>query len=207
MTISSYNQYSSNFDKELGRIQSKKTESNQSTGAILSKDSLEVPYEKQFTLQTSEASAGRPSLPPLFQMRLAEDHQMKDLIRNYYQMLRNQLSPILKEKLEIDETIVLIDERDPQMTALDANLLFQATLLAYTDSILLKKTDKNNSYSEFQTLVRDELLKYGETIADKVKGYLPSLGKTDPANEIFSSVLRDINSSIQLLKQHQEESK
>ncbi len=64
------------YSKEMTQVQTRKGGIEGSKGAILVKDSLEVPFEKQISFQANQAEAGQPFLPPMFRMRLAVDPQL-----------------------------------------------------------------------------------------------------------------------------------
>jgi hypothetical protein len=79
MPISNYSNFTPNYTKEAEQEQAKKGSTAPSSGVILTKDSLEVPFEKQISAHSQEAEAGRPFLPPLFRMRFVEDRKGEDL--------------------------------------------------------------------------------------------------------------------------------
>jgi hypothetical protein len=181
-----------------------------SRGAILSKDSLEVPFEKQVSIQSQEAEAGRPFLPPLFRMRFIEDRQVEDLSRDYYQTLRNSLSPLLKNKLVRDEAHVTLTDRDPDLVALDTSLKFEANLLALADTLSVPSGDEERvllgaqQYIALPSLVQQELLNYGATVLRFLDHYLSSIGPNDASYEILLNVSNQMKEALELLKLNKE---
>lgn len=198
-----------NYTKETEQEQAKKGSSTTS-GAILTKDSLEVPFEKQISIQSQEAEAGRPFLPPLFRMRFVEDRKGEDLSHEYYQTLRNELSPLLKEKLEKDEAQIALTDRDPDLVALDTSLKFEANLLALADMAAVPSNDEERvllgaqQYLAVPTLVQQELLTYGSTVLRFLDHYLDSMGRNDPSYEILVNISNQMKEALELLNLNQK---
>ncbi len=189
----------------------KSSESSQgSKGAILTKDSLEVPFEKHISIQSQEADAGRPFLPPLFRMRLIEDRQPEDLSKHYYQTLRNSLSPLLKNKLERDETQLTLADRDPDLIALDISLKFEANLLALTDTLSVPSNDEERilisaqQYIALPSLVQQELLNDGAKVLRFLDHYLSSIGPNEASYDILLNVSNQMREALELLKLNRE---
>jgi hypothetical protein len=196
--------------KETEKEQAKKSTSQVESGAILSKDSLEIPFEKQFSIQSEEAEAGRPFLPPLFRMRFAEDRQVEDLSRDYYQTLRNNLPPLLKDKLEKDEAQPSLEDRDPDLVALDSSLKFEANLLALADTLSVPSNDHEKvllgaqQYIALPTLVQQEFLSYGANVLRFFDHYLDSIGPNDASYEILVNVSNQVKEALELLSLNRE---
>lgn len=194
------------YTRQLEQEQAKKTGSQgTSRGANLSKDSLEIPLEKQFNVSSQQIEAGRPSLPPLFRMRFVEDSRGEDLSRDYYQTLRNSLPPILREKLEKDEAQIVPEDRDPDMVALDSSLRFEANLLALADTLSVPSTSDEKvlvgaqQYLALPSLVKQELLAYGTTISHFLDDHLSTIGPNDASYDILFNISNQMKEALNLL--------
>ena len=194
-----------NYTKETEQEQTKNASSQSSSRAILTKDSLEVPFEKQISIQSQEAQAGRPFLPPLFRMRFVEDRQIEDLSLAYYQTLRESLPLILKTKLEKDELQSALADRDPNLVALDTSLKFEANLLALADRVSIPSSDEEKvllgaqQHIALPTIVQKELLTYGTSVLGFLDHYLDSIGRSDASYEILVNVSNQIKEALKLL--------
>jgi hypothetical protein len=191
------------YGKETAQVQTKKGASARAgKEAILAYDTLEVPL--QAPIAPNEAEAGRPSLPPLFRTRFVEDHQIEELNREYYQMLRHNLSALLKQKLEKDEQEELT-ERDPDLVALDASLKFEANLLALTDTLLIPSTGDEKTllgaqrYLALPELVRQELMNYGSVVTHFLDHYLSTIGRNDASYDLLVNVSNQIKEALALM--------
>jgi hypothetical protein len=197
-----------NYTKEMEQEQAKTTSSSSSTKVILTKDSLDVPFDKQVSIQSQEADASRPSLPPLFQLRLAEDRQSQEISRHYYQALRNQLSPFLKEKLKKNEEPMALADRDLDLVALDASLKFEAHLLALADAASAPNpTPRDHASLESQKFraFSQEFLAYSATVLHLLDHSLASLGSNDSSREILVSIsnqIKEILGRLGLYREH-----
>ncbi len=196
------------YSKETIQIHARKAASatsSHSKGVILAKDSLEVPYEKQVGIQTNEAEAGRPFLPPLFRTRFVDDRKVEDLSRDYYQALRNRLPSPLKEKLEADETQIVLADRDPNLVALETSLKFEANLLALADQlVILNPNDEKallraQQYLALPEVVQKEILNYGSTVTRFLDHYLSTIGPNDPSYDILINVSNQVKEALELL--------
>lgn len=196
------------YSKETSQVQIKKgiSEGNaQAKGVILSKDSLEIPFEKQVKISSQEAEPGRPSLPPLFRTRFLEDREVEDLSRDYYLALRNSLPQALKEKLNQEEKLLTLADRDPDLAALDGSLKFEANLLALTDVASAPKVGDENTLlgaereQALPEIVQQELSAYGATVSDFLDSYLSTLSREDPSYEMFHHVSNQIKEALNLL--------
>jgi len=198
------------YTKETEHEQAKKATSQRSSGAILTKDSLDVPFEAQMSIESQEAEAGRPFLPPLFRMRFVDDHQVEDLSREYYQMLRDSLPLLLKEKLKKDEAQIDLADRDPDLVALDSSLKFEANLLALADTLSVpsSKDEKTllgaQQYVALPALVQQEFLTYGANVLRFLDRYLGSIGRNDASYEILTNVANQMKEALELLKLNRE---
>lgn len=205
--ISGFSNLTPDYSKEAEQEQVKKGSSTPSVGAILTKDSLEVPFEKQISAHSQEAESGRPSLPPLFRMRFVEDRKGEDLSRDYYQTLRNELPPLLKEKLSKDETRELA-YRNPDLVALDTSLKFEANLLALIAMATVPSSKaKEDLLSAQQNLalpdeMQQELINYGFSVLGFLDRYLDSIGHNDPSYETLTNISNQIKEALELLKQN-----
>lgn len=174
-------------------------------GAILAKDSLDVPLEVQFGIETDQASAGRPMLPPLFNIRMADDRQGEDLTYEYYLQLREKLSPLLQEKLTQNEAQIDPADRDADLMALDASLKFEAGLLAWADQI--SAPGKNNEetlisarqFVALPELVQKELAAHGSKVQQFLERYLSNSGPNDPGYDILVQISNRMKEAIDLL--------
>lgn len=207
--ISGQNFNLTSFDTKEVEKERTKTSSSISNGAILTKDTLEIPFEKQISIQSQEAEAGRPYLPPLFQIRLSEDNQLEDLSLSYYEALREQLDPLLKLKLKKDEANALVD-RDPDLVALDSSLQFEAQLLAMADIVSFPSNQEEevliatSLYSTLPTLMQRQLLDDGAAILHFIEPYLDSIGSNDPTYEALINISNQIKEDLKLLNLNQE---
>jgi len=193
------------YTKENEQEHVKSSGPSEDSGAILTKDSLEIPFEKQISIQSQGAEAGRPFLPPLFRMRFIEDRQVEDLSRDYYQTLRNSLPLLLKNKLERDEAQFTFADRDPDLVALDTSLKFEANLLALADTLSVPSGDEERillgaqQYVALPSLVQQELVNYGATVLRFLDHYLGSIGPNDASYEILLNVSNQLKEALELL--------
>jgi len=203
------------YSKETSQVQIKKGISEGSSdekGVILTKDSLEVPFERQVKIASQEAEAGRPSLPPLFRSRFVEDREGEDASRAYYLALRAGLPPLLKEKLERNERALSPDDRDPDFAALDGSLKFEARLLALTDTLAIAMKGEANALQGAEQEpgiplhVQEEISTYGAAVGQFLERYLSSLGRNDPGFEALLNVSNQIKEALSLLNQKPESS-
>ncbi len=209
--IPDYADYSAN---DRAKEKAQKTVSQGSAsgekGAILTKDSLDVPFEAQIGIETEPAEAGRPSLPPLFRTRFVDDRLVEDSSRDYYQELRNNLSPYLKEKLIEDEAQLAFEDRDPDLIALDTSLKFEANLLAMADRLSAPGTGDEKALISAQQfmalpeLVQRELSTYGLHAVHFLDGYLEKIGRNDPSYEILLNVSNQMKEALELFKYKEE---
>lgn len=210
MPISGFSNLTPSYTKETEQEQMKKGSSTPSSGAILTKDSLEVPFEKQISAHSQEADSGRPSLPPLFRMRFINDHKGEDLSRSYYQALRDELPPLLKEKLSNDEVYRDLADRNPDLVALDASLKFEANWLALTALATVSSNDPVEKLVESQPNLelpigmQQELIKYGSSVLGLIDHYLDSKGRDDLSYEILFNISNQMKEALDLLKSNHE---
>jgi hypothetical protein len=122
-------------------------------GVILNEDGLNVPLESTFGIINEQAGTTRPSLMPLFRIRLINDSTHFELSGDYYEKLRNSLSSEIKDKLETDEKegkIAGFDNRDPDLIALDNSLKFEAYLLSMLNQFSGEVLEGNNALEKAQ---------------------------------------------------------
>ena len=166
--------------------------------------------KKQTSIESQGAEAGRPFLPPLFRMRFVDDHQVEDLSRDYYQTLRNSLSPLLKDKLEKDEAQLVLADRDPDLVALDSGLKFEANLLALADTLSVPSSNDEKvllgaqQYIALPSLVQQEFLTYGANVLRFLDHYLGSIGPNDASYEILLNTSNQMKEALELLNMNRE---
>jgi hypothetical protein len=92
--------------------------SDSNSGAILTKDSLEVPLESQVSISSDSSAAGHPYLAPPTQVRVADESQEDDAAYHYY--LDRRANSTLK--LSQNET-------NPNLLALDDSWKFEGNIV------------------------------------------------------------------------------
>jgi hypothetical protein len=173
-------------------------------GVILTKDSLDVPLEFAFGITDDRSEPGRPTLLPLFRTLIVDDQKIPDTSRNYYEKLRNELSPNLKTKLEQDEQQPF-EDRDPDLVALDNSLRFNANVLALAKSFSLPVEEGHLSligaqqYLNLPNAIRQEILTYGTTVSNYVDRFLAQIGPNDPSYDFLLNATNQIKQTLDLL--------
>ncbi|MCE2983971.1 MAG: hypothetical protein LW832_10470 [Parachlamydia sp.] len=173
-------------------------------GVILTKDSLEVPLEVQFGINNEQSGASRPSLLPLFRTRYVEDSQTEDLTLTHYQERLNSLPLELQQRLNLDKSKPL-EDRDPDLVALDESLHFESNLLALAAKISISNEDPNlviraQQYLAFPDHVKKELLAYANSVTNFLDDHLASIGPNDPAYDLFLGVSNQLKEAMTLFK-------
>lgn len=92
--------------------------SDSNPGAILTKDSLEVPLEAQVSIHSDSSAAGHPYLAPPTQVRVADESQEDNAAYQYY--LDRRANSTLK--LSQNET-------NPSLLALDDGWKFEGNIV------------------------------------------------------------------------------
>ncbi|WP_068467246.1 hypothetical protein [Candidatus Protochlamydia phocaeensis] len=172
-------------------------------GVILAKDSLEVPIEIAFGINNDRTEPGKPSLLPLFRTRFVDDHQVEDLSRSYYLELRDNLPTDLQKILSQDEAKPNIEDRDPDLMALDNSLRFEANILALADHLSVPQSDEGvligaQQFLALPTLVKQELLAYGANVGQFLDRYLAEIGPNDPSYDLLLNVSNQMKEAYQL---------
>ncbi|WP_075883344.1 hypothetical protein [Candidatus Protochlamydia sp. W-9] len=174
-------------------------------GVILTEDSLEVPLEVAFGINIDRASAGRPTLSPLFRSRFAdENNQTENLALSYYQSRFEGLPFELQARLTLDKQKEF-EDRDPDLLALDASLKFDAQLLAFRDSFSVSKTDESIQIAAQQYLglpdaIGQEMIKTSGAITNFLDDHLSQIGPNDPDYDRLLNVSNLIKETTYLLK-------
>lgn len=201
-----YRELNSQEQLQVMTNQSQGTHSNR--GAILAKDSLNVPLEFAFRIANENAQPDRPVLLPLFRARdIADKEQLEEPIRNYYEELRAGLSPPLREKLEQNERI-LLEDRDPNLTALDQGLLrFGSAALEQLIGVMgapLALDDIRmvgaQSYLESPDRVGEEIVNYATAMNTYLDDYLAQIGPNDPSYDLLLNASTQIRQALNVLK-------
>lgn len=173
-------------------------------GVVLTKDSLDAPLETQFDLTNARSEQGRPVIPHLFQTRFMEDAPLIEGRPNYYAELRSGLSPLLQTKLTQNEQLDL-EDKDPDIAALDAGLKFEAALLESADRLSrpaaaneeLKQTTA--AFSALPEVTRHATRQFGQQITAFLDTHLSTIGPNDPSYDLLSHISSVLKDAHQLL--------
>lgn len=175
-------------------------------GVILTTDSLEVPLEVAFGINSDKAGSSRPSLLPLFRTRYVEDRQTEDLTLSYYQERLNSLPLELQQRLNLDKSKPF-EERDPDLIALDNSLRFAANLMALAGNLSISGTEPDEStlisaqqYLGLPDKVKQELLNYGLIVTNFLDDHLAAIGSNDPRYDLLMNVSNQMKEAIQLFR-------
>jgi hypothetical protein len=199
-----YNDLSDLSKSQVATNSKMKQGSPTNPGVILTQDSLEVALEVAFGINIDRASPGRPSLAPLFRTRYAEENETGDLTLSYYQQQIGALPAELQARLNLDKQKDL-EDRDPDLVALDQSLKFNAQLLALRDSLSLLES-KNSTlggagqYLGLPDSVQRELLQTGVIITNFLDEYLANIGPNDPDYERLLSTSNLIKEAMGLFQ-------
>lgn len=201
--ISDFSNFTPHYPKEVEKEQIKKGFSKSSSRVILTKDSLEVPLEKQISAHSQETEPGHPQLP-ILQIHSSETHDKKDLSFYYYKMLRDELPALLKEKLNQDEALIDLADRNPDLIALDTSLKFEANLLALTTHFSSSEIQQSLLNDQQKLLlpthIQQELLTYGSSILSFLEHNLNLKGHHDSNYEMLVNISNQIKEALELLK-------
>ncbi|CUI15984.1 conserved hypothetical protein [Candidatus Protochlamydia naegleriophila] len=175
-------------------------------GVILTTDSLEVPIEVAFGINSDKASSSKPSLLPLFRTRYVEDRQTEDLSLSYYQERLNSLTLEMQQRLNLDKSKPF-EERDPDLIALDNSLKFEAHLMALAGSSSVPGSAPDEStligaqqYLGLPDLVKQELLNYGLIVTNFLDDHLTTIGPNDPSYDLLLNVSNQLKEAMQLFR-------
>lgn len=174
-------------------------------GVVLTADSLAVPLEFAFAISPDPSNPGRPSLSPLFRLRYVEDKQPDDLSLSYYQERLNSLPLKLQQRLNLDKSKPL-EERDPDLVALDTSLKFQAHLMALAHPSSVAGSGPPDEaaligaqqHLELPDKVKDALLQNGSVITHFLDNYLSAIGPNDPSYDLLLKASIQLKEAIQL---------
>lgn len=173
-------------------------------GALLSKDSLDVPLEVYLSSDIEGAEAGRPSLSPLFRTRMGDENESKDASHAFYLELRNKLPPYLKEKLSRDEALDF-EDRDPDLIALDTSLKVDANLMAVAQQLSLKAENNETVQETTQSFValphriQARLLDYETMVVNHLDRYAATSERNDPSHTILTNTLTHMKEALEYL--------
>jgi hypothetical protein len=173
-------------------------------GVILTKDGLDVPLEVQFGINDEKINSGRPTLLPLFRTRYVDDRTTEDNTQGYYQELRGQLSPTLQNLLAENE-LKSLEERDPDLVALDMSLRFEANWLAISNGLSVPSSSSESAligaqqFLNMPSMVRSQMLDYGNKVSQFLDTYLATLRRDDPSFDILLNVSNQIKEAILIL--------
>ena len=173
-------------------------------GVVLAKDSLDVPMEVQFDLTNTRSEQGRPVIPHLFQTRFMEDAPPPETRHDYYTELRGSLSPLLQTKLTQNEQLDL-EEKDPDLAALDASLQFQAAFLERADRLSRPAASNEElqqttaSFLALPNTTRNATREFGQHIQTFLDRHLSSIGPNDPSYDLLSHISSVLKEANQLL--------
>lgn len=176
------------------------------TGAVLSKDSLDVPLEEALPISDERAGSSRPTLMPLFRTRYVEDKEVTDLTQHFVQRLRDALDPGLRARLEQDETQVF-DDRDPDLIALDQGFIqFGAEVLTRTAMAGLPVSEDDpqmiaaQNYLSLPKAARQESVAYGSMIDQYLDRFLANIGPNDPSYDLLLKASNQLKQTIDFVK-------
>lgn len=193
--------------RETSKIQRQSSptpEAGGNKGALLSKDSLDVPLAVYLGSNIEGAEAGHPSLSPLFRTRMGDESEAKDLSHAFYLELRNKLSPYLKEKLSRDEALDF-EDRDPDLIALDTSLKVDANLMAVAQQLSLKAENNETiqettqSFAALPHRVQTGLLAYESKVVNQLDDYAAASERNDPSHDILTNTLTHMKEALEYL--------
>lgn len=173
-------------------------------GVVLAKDSLDVPLENLLPLTNQKTEPDRPTLLPLFRAPLVRDRPLEEPLANYYQQLRESLSPFLQAKLEGNEHTEK-GEKDPDVSALDATLNVFAGFLGQTEKLqrpVAEKEGVEETKQSLQSLPSRSLaasLALGERLEKELEGHLSEIGPNDPSYDLLGNVFGLLRETRQVL--------
>ncbi len=200
---SSYEKFNHDLEQEQLAKRSLQGADN-GKGAHLTTDSLETPLEVLISVHSQAADSNQPSLVPLARTAFEEESQKTDPSRDYYLQRRESLPPMLKHKLNEDEKQPL-EERDPDLLALDASLHQEAYLVTFANQLtLLKVTPEQLSTHTQQeyallNLVQQETRAMGVQTLHALERYVDLLGVDAPGREALHQVSNQLKESIAFL--------
>lgn len=191
---------------EKVRERSKGIQQGPTTGAVLAKDSLNVPLEEALPIAYEQIGSGRPTLMPLFRTRYVEDKETTDLTQNFAMKLRNALDPEMRARLETDEK-QLFDERDPDLIALDQGLIqFGAEVLTHVAVAGLPVTADDarlvaaQNYLNLPEVAKQEGVAYGSMIDQYLDRFLSNIGPNDPSYDLLLKASNQLKQTLQIVK-------
>jgi hypothetical protein len=171
-------------------------------GVILSKDSIEIPLEVAFGINNDKTNSSRPTLLPLFRTRYVEDRSTEDLSLIFYQERLSSIPLELQQKLNLEKSKPL-EDRDPDLVALDESLRFEANLLALADGLSVPSSDeiliRAQAFLALPNMVKHELLTYGLAVTNFLDRYLVSIGPNDPSYDLLLNVSNQLKEATSLL--------
>ena len=173
-------------------------------GVILTKDSLEVPLENLIPLTNPRSEPSRPTLLPIFRAPLSADRPLEESLPNFYQELRNSLSPFLQAKLEGNDQTEKGD-KDPDVSALDATVNLFASFLGRSEHLkraVVEKEGMEGTQKMLQSLPSTSLqasLFLGERLEKELAGHLSEIGSNDPSYDLLTRVFGLLQETRQVL--------
>ncbi len=145
---------------------------------------------------------------PLFRTRYVEDRTTEDLTFTFYMERLSSLPLELQQKLNLERSKAL-EDRDPDLVALDESLHFEANLLALADGLSVPSSDAvligAQQFLALPNIVKHELLNYGTTVTNFLDRYLVSIGPNDPSYDLLLNVSSQLKEAIGLLNLKQVE--
>lgn len=155
-----------------------------------------------------QAAANHPILDASFlQMREVSgwDNAMDKTITEEYNNLLQGLSSNLKSRLEADLQKP-IEERDPNLHALDLTLQFAAGVMSSIARFSRSIPDKDPAlegaqmYQSLPNAANQASLSFASTVLDALEQYALSLGPNHPSYDMFMQVVDETKRQIEFLK-------
>lgn len=192
--------------KEKVDQRSKGIQQGSNAGAILAKDSLEVPLEAAMPISSEQIGSGRPALMPLFRTIQVKDKEVDNLTDYFAQRLRQSLNPDLKTRLEEDEK-QLFDDRDPDLIALDQGIIqFGAELLSRVALAGLPASSDDaqliaaQRYLNLPEQAKQAGIEYGLTINQYLDQFLADIGHNDPSYQLLKEASDQLKETLGTIK-------